>query len=56
MIVHKQHRWSKVVGRRAARRLERLRVRVVSVQGRITMQIKLTAQAGFELEVVPEWG
>ena len=45
-----------MAGRRAARWLERYRVRVVSVQGRITRQIKLTAQAGIELELVSERG
>ena len=43
-------------GRRAARWLERYRVRVLSVQGGITRQIKLTAQAGIELELVSERG
>ena len=54
--VTRQGSWSRMAGRRAARWLERYRVRVLSVQGGITRQIKLTAQAGIELELVSERG
>ena len=45
---HKQRSWSKAVRRRAARPLERFRVRVVSVAGRITRLMQATAQAGLD--------